>query len=255
MAKRKVESQIGNLTPDHKMSRITLISLCSGDVRHTVGKLLTKATTLLETSSQSNVCTQNYEPKKLWESQFWEFQDSHLGVPGQNDIWVLVPWLGTKYIRRGKVVASPKSGPWWVLWVHVCPWFVHAPKCSNSTLTNLLFDFYRSMWVLNCLLIFLVLSQSSSMPLYPRSVASQRMSPNSFSFHCFHLWTQSSIHQGAWGCITNLECHITNWCDQGKIKKIYKKCSWVLKTYLHNEKNLPLQCSFIVPPTIPTCSI
>jgi hypothetical protein len=29
---------------------------------------------------------------------------------------------------RGKVVASPKSRSWWVLWVRVCSWLVHAPK-------------------------------------------------------------------------------------------------------------------------------
>jgi hypothetical protein len=28
-------------------------------------------------------------------------------------------WRGAKYIIRGKVVASPKSGPWWVLCVRV----------------------------------------------------------------------------------------------------------------------------------------
>jgi len=33
-------------------------------------------------------------------------------------------WRGTKYTIRGKVVASPKSWPWWVLWVRVCPWWV-----------------------------------------------------------------------------------------------------------------------------------
>jgi len=32
-----------------------------------------------------------------------------LGLSGQNDIWVLVPWIGTIYTIRGKVVASPKS--------------------------------------------------------------------------------------------------------------------------------------------------
>ncbi len=31
---------------------------------------------------------------------------------GTNDIWVLVPWLGTKYSIKGKVVVSPKFGPW-----------------------------------------------------------------------------------------------------------------------------------------------
>jgi hypothetical protein len=75
-------------------------------------------------------------PPKSQESQPWEFQDSHLGVAGQNDIWVLVPWLGTKYTIRGKVVASPKFGLWWVLWIRVCLWFVLAPKvlqlCTNQ---------------------------------------------------------------------------------------------------------------------------
>jgi len=45
-------------------------------------------------------------------------------------------WRGTKYTIRGKVVASPKSGPWWVLWVRICPWLVLTPKmfqlCTNQ---------------------------------------------------------------------------------------------------------------------------
>ncbi len=32
------------------------------------------------------------------------------GFPGQNDIWVLVLWLGTKYIVRGKVMLPPSLG-------------------------------------------------------------------------------------------------------------------------------------------------
>jgi hypothetical protein len=34
------------------------------------------------------------------------------GLLGQNDIWVLVLWPSTEYTTRGKVVASPKFGPW-----------------------------------------------------------------------------------------------------------------------------------------------
>jgi hypothetical protein len=36
----------------------------------------------------------------------------------------------TKHIItiKGKVIASPKSGLWWVLWIHVWPSFVRAPK-------------------------------------------------------------------------------------------------------------------------------
>ncbi len=67
-------------------------------------KLLTRITTLLQTSSQSEVCTQSCGPLTSQESQFWEFQDSHLGVSKQNDIWVLVMWLGIEYTIRGKVM-------------------------------------------------------------------------------------------------------------------------------------------------------
>ncbi len=75
-----------------------------------------------------------------------------LGLPpGQNDIWVPVPWPGTKYTIMKKVVASPKFGPWWVLWVRVCPWLISAPKCSNYALTNLLFVLCRFMWVIDLL--------------------------------------------------------------------------------------------------------
>jgi len=82
--------------------------------------LLIKATTLLQTSYQSEVCTQSYWSSKSREFQVWEFQGSHLGVPGQNAIWMWASWRDTKYTIRGKVVVSPKSRPWWVLWVRIC---------------------------------------------------------------------------------------------------------------------------------------
>jgi hypothetical protein len=47
MAKRKVRNQIGNLTPDHGKSGIDLIPLRASGVRHAVGKLSTRATTLV----------------------------------------------------------------------------------------------------------------------------------------------------------------------------------------------------------------
>jgi hypothetical protein len=40
---------------------------------------------------------------------------------GQNVIWMWASWKGTEYTIRGKVLASPKFGLWWVLWVWVCP--------------------------------------------------------------------------------------------------------------------------------------
>jgi hypothetical protein len=104
-----------------------------------------------ETSFQSKVCTQSYGPPNLQKSEFWEFWDSHLGVPGQNHIWVLVLWPSTNYTIMGKVAVSPKSKQWWVLWICVCPWMVDAPKWSNYALTNLLFGLCKFVWVIEFL--------------------------------------------------------------------------------------------------------
>jgi hypothetical protein len=68
-----------------------------------------------------------------------------MGVPAQNDIWVLVSWLGTKYTIRGKVVASlnPSRGESYES-VFIRGSFVHQ-KCFSYALTNLLFGLCKSM--------------------------------------------------------------------------------------------------------------
>jgi hypothetical protein len=69
---------------------------------------------------------------KLWASKV-------VGVLilGQNDIWLLAPWPNIKYIIKGKVVVSLKSGPWWILWVRVYSWFVRAPKVFEMRINQL----------------------------------------------------------------------------------------------------------------------
>jgi hypothetical protein len=86
----------------------------------------------------------------------------------------------TEYTIRGKVVASPKSGPWWVLWVRVCPWFVRAPKCSNYALTNLLFILCRLMWISELLVIF------------PSSILELQHTP--LPPKCFKLGSSPQLH-------------------------------------------------------------
>jgi hypothetical protein len=128
MAKRKVVSQTRSLTPDHGKSGIDPIPLRAGGMWHAVEKFLMRATSLVYTLSRSEVCTRSYSFAKLRDSQPWRFRDSHLGVPGQKVIWMPLSWSGVEYNIWGKVVASPESGPWWVLWVQSCPWFVLTPK-------------------------------------------------------------------------------------------------------------------------------
>jgi hypothetical protein len=53
-----------------------------------------------------------------------QFRDSNLGVPRKRVIWMLPLRSVTEYTIWGMVVASPESGPWWVLWFEVpvaCP--------------------------------------------------------------------------------------------------------------------------------------
>ncbi len=51
-------------------------------------KLLKRATTLLETSSQSEVWAKSYGCPKSWECNLGQFRDSTLGVLGKSVIWM-----------------------------------------------------------------------------------------------------------------------------------------------------------------------
>ncbi len=54
----------------------------AGGVRHSVGKLLTRATSFFQTSSQSEVWAKSYGLAKWRESKSGQFRDSYLGVLG-----------------------------------------------------------------------------------------------------------------------------------------------------------------------------
>ncbi len=96
-----------------------------------------------------------------FKTPIWESQD-------KKAIWMWASWRGEKYIIRGKVVASPKSKPWWVLWVWGRSWFVLAPKLLQQGTNQLVVWFCAGSceWI-SCLSLFLVPSRSSNMPLYP----------------------------------------------------------------------------------------
>ncbi len=153
MAKKLNKNQIANLTHVHKKLGIALISLRAGSMSHMLGKISRRATTFLQTSLQSEVYTQNYEPPKLRESQFREFWNSNLGIQGQNDIWVLALWPSTKNTIRGKVMVSLSPGHG-----ESCEFvFTHGSsmheKCSNYALINLLFGLCKSVWIIDSLII------------------------------------------------------------------------------------------------------
>ncbi len=107
-----------------------------------------------------------------------------------------------KIYYKGEGDASPKFGPWWVLWVCVCPWFIFAPKCSNYALTNLLFGLCKSMWVIELLVNLPSPIHSSSMPFTPEALWTREHAPTP-SPSAIHLWTCSWVDERTWGCVTN----------------------------------------------------
>jgi hypothetical protein len=119
MVEKRAGSQTGSLTTDHKKSGIDPTPVCANKVRHIIGKLLRRARSLVQTSSQSKVLVGSYELPKSQESKPGQFRDSSLGVPGIKTIWMQVRWNNAKNIIWGKVVASLESRPWWVKWIRV----------------------------------------------------------------------------------------------------------------------------------------
>jgi len=73
-------------------------------VEHIVGKLSTRAITLLQTSPQSKVL------KNVMG--FQNYGSPNLGVSEQNDIWVHALWPGIENTIREKVVVSSKFESW-----------------------------------------------------------------------------------------------------------------------------------------------
>jgi len=70
-----------------------------------------------------------------------QFRDSNLGVPGKSVIRMQLPQGAAENTIWGKVVASPESGPWWVLWVKVpvaCP---NTQGCSQMLINPFVVGF------------------------------------------------------------------------------------------------------------------
>jgi hypothetical protein len=111
-------------------------------------------------------------------------------------IWMWASWRGPEYTIRGKVVASPKSGPWWVLCVLCCPWLVLAPKVLQLCTNHFVWVVCRPVWVSEACQLFLVPSQSSNTPLYPPKCCELGSIPRLLPFSLSFTWTHIGVLQG-----------------------------------------------------------
>jgi len=135
MAKRRVESQTASLTPNQKKSGINPIYLAAGGMQHTLRKISTRTTTLLQTASRSEVCSQSYGASKLQESHLVRFQDSHLRVPREKNHLDVGSMASHKVYYKGKGGGFPQVRAVVSLVCPCCPWLVLTPKvfqlCTN----------------------------------------------------------------------------------------------------------------------------
>ncbi len=131
------------------------IYLAAGNMQHIVEKLSTKATTLLQIASRSELCTRSYAPSKSRESQLAGFRDSRTGVPGEKNHLDVGSVESHRVYYKGEGGDFPKSEPWWIKWVQGCPWPFLAPKvlqlCTNHFVRVLCKPMWVSEWSLSTL--------------------------------------------------------------------------------------------------------
>jgi hypothetical protein len=84
------------------------LSLCAGGVPHTIKKLSMRATTFLQTSFQSEVCTQSYGPPKAWESQLLGVSRLPLGSLGTKEHLGVGPMAMHKIYYKGEGGGFPQ---------------------------------------------------------------------------------------------------------------------------------------------------
>jgi hypothetical protein len=193
MAKRRAGSPIASLTPDQKkVGNWPDLLVCRWCATY-IEKFSTKATTLLQITFWSEVCSKSYGAPKSQESQLGRFWDSHLRVSGQKAIWMSAP-CRIYYKREGG--GFPQV---WVVVGLMCPccsWLVLAPKVLQLCTNHLVWVLCRHVWVNEACQLFLVPSRNSNTPLYPSKCCELRNVPRLLLLQLFSTWTHIWVFQG-----------------------------------------------------------
>jgi hypothetical protein len=153
--------------PTTKKSGIDPIYLAAGGVLHTVGKLSTRATTLLQTTSRSEVFLQSYGAPKSQESHLARFRDLHSGVSGEKNHLDVAFVASHRVYYKGEGGGFPQVRAVVSL---VCPcylWLVLAPRVLQLCTNHFVWVVCKPVWVSEACQLFPIPSPSSNTPFYP----------------------------------------------------------------------------------------
>jgi len=196
MAKRRAGNQIVNLTPDQKKSGVKPIYLVADNMWHTIGKLSTIVTTLLQTKPRSEVCLQSYGAPKSRESRLARFRDSHMGVQGEKNHLDVGPVERSKVYYKGEGGDFPQVRAMVNLVCPCCLWLVLVPKVLQLCTNHLMRVVCRPMWVSEACKLFLVPSWSFNTALYPSKCCEWRSVPRLLLLPLSFIWTHIWVLQG-----------------------------------------------------------
>jgi hypothetical protein len=140
MVERRVGSQTGSWTPNHKKSRINLTPVCADGVQHTIEKLLRRATIASDLIPIWSLSRELWAPK-VPRVQTETVSGLLFGSPGDKSHLDAGATEQRREYYMGKVVVSPESGPWWVKWIRVAHGLSQHQRCFRKWTNPLVVGF------------------------------------------------------------------------------------------------------------------
>jgi len=150
-------------------------------------KALNESTTLLQTTPQSEVCSQSYGAPKLRESPLARFWDSHSEVSRKKSHLDVGSVERCRIYYKGEGGGFPQVQAVVSLVRPCCSWLVLTPKVLQLCTNHLVWVMCRLVWVSEACQLFLVPSRSSNTPFYPSKCCELRNVLDSSPFRCLVL--------------------------------------------------------------------
>jgi hypothetical protein len=151
-------------------------------VWHRIGKISTRATTLVETLSRLDFVVGSYELPKSRDSNRDNFES-----PGKKSHLDVASAQSCRVYYKGEGGGLPQVQAVVSLVCPCCPWLVLTPKVLQLCINHFMWVVCKPMWVSEACQLFLVPSRNSNTPLYPSKCCELGSVPRLLLFRCFLL--------------------------------------------------------------------